>query len=743
MAQRSIDILINARDRSAAALARAGRGIRRLGASLTSLRGALITGAIGATVIQGIRNFASSLQDSASEVRKFENELTELLSLGDNIRNIDNIRQSVLGMSNAFGIARSQIADAMFNLQSGTANLSKVIQNELLRSSIELKEVYGGDLSTDMKALVKVFQIYGNTIQDVTSIQQKLAFLAEEGFLTFEEMATLLPDVASAAQAMGTSLDEVVAALVVATQRGGKTEKTFTGFRNVILRMNKAQEEGIALSGSLADRLSQLRAATEGRPELIKKIFGDEAIATANNLLTSVSQIDDVLRRLDTDVPDVGAKLASRFTDAAFQAAKLNEQFENLIANAKTELTLPTLRRVTQFDAAETAFKLQQQRDPFKRLFGEGFIQKFLILFNEADLAAQGFAEAAASVAVQAKESGSEADISRFETALSRFRELADDPEEKRILARLEAILSDLQGSVAVRQQQQREQEREGERQRVEPFVDLIQKQLDVSSDIAQQVADEIVRAGGGISDIDLDKISQSIQADIDAESISKIIEDTFGIAAENQGVAIADAVRAGSQRLGAFRNAIDEGIRNLGESIKASIDEQAEINLELLRQQAQGSLDDPERGILGLLELSGSDEARAELERRNIQDRFRQVIEQLDEVAKAALFDPSVVSSVAERKRIAEDALTRALDVVGETGVNERDRRLIPTGPIGLESRLLTRAPGLDFDQNIASNTKVSADTLPPILSTLEDMLDGIEEINEKTTSQRVVTID
>ena len=321
-----------------------------------SLKG-LVFGLAGAGgVAASLRGLISGVSEASRRLVEFDTALTPLLGLGDNVDNVDAVRKSVLNMSGAWGIARNEIATAMFDLQSGTANLAKAQQQQLLTSSLELTKVYGGELPTNLKALVKTFQIYRDTIGDVNIVQGRLAFLGEQGFLTFQEMANLLPDVLPAAKAFGFSLDEVVAALVVATQVGGKTEKTFTGMRNVFLRLSEAQKHGITLTGSFANQLEQLNTTAD--PDLIKKIFGAEAFTVTTNLINATKQYREVLADLEGGVESVGEKINRRLNDPTSKLAEtlriISEIQKNLIAGGN-EFTETTGGLLTQFQAIKTA----------------------------------------------------------------------------------------------------------------------------------------------------------------------------------------------------------------------------------------------------------------------------------------------------------------------------------------------------------------------------------------------------
>ncbi len=314
-------------------------GTTRLLAGATNRAGLAVSTLVGTylgftgvrLLIGGLINDMRTLRD---ETIQFEQDITALLSLGDNINNIEGQRRNVLQLSTAWGTARKQIADTLFTLQSSTANLDDVTRNQLLESTLELTKVYSGDLQENLNAIVKTYQIAADQGESVSSVQEKLALAAEDGSLALADLSRRFPDVASKADAAGESIDAALAAIIVASQRGGDISKTFTSVGNLFLRMEQAQKKGIALTGSFTEKLRQL-----GELDRLTRIdiFGTENIAAANNLINAVDQVDAALVRLRSNSLDVGAKFTQRMEDATSRFAEvlgaMREANKNLDVN--------------------------------------------------------------------------------------------------------------------------------------------------------------------------------------------------------------------------------------------------------------------------------------------------------------------------------------------------------------------------------------------------------------------------
>jgi len=289
----------------------------------------------GAGLAMGLSKAVSAIVADLKRARQatldFESEMTELLSLGDNVKNIRAVKAEVIHLSNQMGKSRQEIAGAMFALQSGASDLAATIRKQVLKEAIEMTRVLGGDLRQNVRALTKLMLIYGDSLRDVNHAQNLLAKTSELAEVTLREMAVYYPDVISAAETFGYTMEQVSAAIVVATQRGGKSEKTFTGLRNVFLRLGEAQKLGLKTTG---DFIKDLRQLEQFDPDTLKKIFGAESISVIGNLVKGVASLNEHLKTFKGISGDiVQSKLWDRLGDAAFQYAEISKTVKQMKKN--------------------------------------------------------------------------------------------------------------------------------------------------------------------------------------------------------------------------------------------------------------------------------------------------------------------------------------------------------------------------------------------------------------------------
>lgn len=359
------------------ALGRSGRSAKGAGDSFGALSGTLtkmVGGLVGGYSVKwALGQVAQSFQESVRITQDFNREMTGLLSLGDNARNFASVKQEVLDMSNAMGIARGEVAGMMFNLQSGASGLDVDVIRQLRMETVELAKATGTDLETSMTALLKTFRIYGDEVDSINDLQNKLFQTAERGYMTFGDLGTLLPNVANAAKGFGYELDEVLGMLTVATQVGGDNETTFTGVRNIFLRMNQALEEGIPLTNDL---VTNLQILADQDPDVVNKIFGDRTFATVQGLADNTARLRKEIEKAGTASGDLAqSALWDKMKDASYRLSEMVGAFNKAAENALI-MGGPTAEKyeesVTNMSAAKAGYSQNPLTRPFAGLLSYG-----------------------------------------------------------------------------------------------------------------------------------------------------------------------------------------------------------------------------------------------------------------------------------------------------------------------------------------------------------------------------------
>ena len=313
----------------------------------------MLYGIAGYAGVTGVSTMLSSFGRTYSAITEKSLELqraiTPLSSLGDNAKDLESLRQTTVGLSVALGDTTQNVAEMLFNLQSGTANLSSDQVDDLRVAIVNLAKASGGSLVTSEKLVTGSFQNFGDEINNVTQLSNKLMYTQREASLTFEELGSRLPEVAAAAATVGATFDESMAMIVAGTQKRIPVEKFFTGLRNVLLILDDEEKQrktlGRTFSGSFIDRVEQLReVANDPRmSEGFKKAFGQETVVPAMVLVNAVDEMNTAFKDLNKIAGDTDTAMqviAERMKDPVFAGnvtrsinQKLSEEMPNLVSS--------------------------------------------------------------------------------------------------------------------------------------------------------------------------------------------------------------------------------------------------------------------------------------------------------------------------------------------------------------------------------------------------------------------------
>lgn len=321
------------------------RDVRReaqmTGMTMRSLGRNVLLGVAGlaglGTAAAGLGKVNQTAQAIDAKQLELERAIVPLSSLGDNAGDLARLRREVVTLASALDTTSAAAAQTLFDLQSGTGNLSDAIRGDLGQAMKDLSKATGGDLATAQNLLTSSYQIYGGEVENVTQLMNKLMYTQDKARIGFEDLATRLPELAGAGKVVGVTLDEVLGTVIGSTLKTGSIEKTFTGLRNVFLIMEEAQKKGITLTGTYQEKLSQLKDLFKSsRGEMID-LFGKQSIVTAQNLASSIDVISgsiEDLGKISGESSKAVEIIAKRLEDPVTKMQELNAINEKLRANA-------------------------------------------------------------------------------------------------------------------------------------------------------------------------------------------------------------------------------------------------------------------------------------------------------------------------------------------------------------------------------------------------------------------------
>ena len=309
--------------------------------SLTRMGMAALYGFAGFAGAAGIGSVLSNVASAASELSDkrdaFENVITPLVSLGDNVNRMSEMRAEVLGLAAAMGRSNQEAANFLESVDSLSNAFDPKTLSEIKKESLELTELMGGDMQTNMKLMAKTNIAYGDSFKTINHMQNMLLKTQSDADVPMEEFAYRMPELMSSVEAFGFTFEETAAGIIAATLALGRAEGAFTGLRNVFAIMSEAETKGIKFSGSLVDRLKQLKVAADSGKVSILEVFGRDPTAAAaalKKMIDGVGSSIAELKAIDPMSDTVGDRLNTKFEDSRYAASRKSQLAKSLLENS-------------------------------------------------------------------------------------------------------------------------------------------------------------------------------------------------------------------------------------------------------------------------------------------------------------------------------------------------------------------------------------------------------------------------
>jgi hypothetical protein len=298
-------------------------------------------GIAGYAGVAGISNIITGvvqgMKDIAEQGSALEKAITPLVSLGDNVSKMGEMRKEVIGLGATMGRDNQDIANFLESLNSLSNTMAPSTLRDIKRESLQLSELAGGDLQTNMRMLAKTNESYGSSFETINQAQNKLFRIQQDADVPMEEMAYRMPELMASAKQLGFSFDEVGAGVIATTVALGRSEGAFTGLRNVFAALEEAPKKGIELQGTMVEQLRQLKdAADQGKISLLE-LFGRDPLAAGGALLSKIDSVRsniDMLSNMGPEGDLVGQNLEQKYKDPKFVKARIYDLDKALMANS-------------------------------------------------------------------------------------------------------------------------------------------------------------------------------------------------------------------------------------------------------------------------------------------------------------------------------------------------------------------------------------------------------------------------
>jgi hypothetical protein len=320
--QQKLDATLKSVDKS---LGLHQRNVGNYGSALQGVTGKLM-GAFG--IVGGLQLLSKELKNAYNITKDYEKANAELAGvLGKNIKETASLQKSSkkLGATTAF--SAKEVTGLQIELARMGKTESEIIQmtEGIIDASIAL-----GSSASDTAGLVAAsLNAYQLEAKDSARVADILTLSTQRSALSFSSLHTALPIVAGAAKAAGYSLEDTVAMLGQAADRGIDASTSATALRNIFIELSA---KGLTLDQALKqinNSQNKLSEATD--------LFGQRSAITALALADNVTKTKDLTEALENAGGTAKSVAETQLKTLDGQLRLLNSAWEGLILTISKE----------------------------------------------------------------------------------------------------------------------------------------------------------------------------------------------------------------------------------------------------------------------------------------------------------------------------------------------------------------------------------------------------------------------
>lgn len=261
----------------------AGGAIKQLSSSLMTMAAsyASVTAAIGAAT--------SALRNNIQTAMGFEKSMSQLSSLTGMVgKDLEQLKDYAIELGSKTTLSASQVADAFKMIGSQQPQLlsSGKALKQVTQYAITLSEAAGIDLATAAQTLSTSINQMGGNSENAARYVNVLAAASQKGAGDIAWLGEALTKSATAAKAVGTDYEELVANLEQLAKAGFDASTAGTALRSIIMNLEKQSNSQFKPSivglTQAFENLGKANMDITGYQNIAGKLFATQAMAMAN-----------------------------------------------------------------------------------------------------------------------------------------------------------------------------------------------------------------------------------------------------------------------------------------------------------------------------------------------------------------------------------------------------------------------------------------------------------------------------
>nr|DAM61508.1 MAG TPA: minor tail protein [Caudoviricetes sp.] len=268
------------------ALKSAGTNVKGFGSNIQSIGGNIAKS--GAKMTALTAPLTLGLKKGVEGALELDTAIRQVTTLADkDVLPVGKIEQEVKRISNATGIAQTEISESMYSALSAGVDSSNVV--DFVNKGVKLTKAGFTDMPTVIDATTTALNAYGQSgAEAISHIQDVFVKTQDLGKITVDELGKNIGRVVPFASAAGVSIDQLGAGYSILTAKGQNAAIATTNLSALISELNT--------TGSTADKA-------------LRKSMGQ----SFKEMMNDGKSLGDVLQSLDGVAKEQGLQLGDMF----------------------------------------------------------------------------------------------------------------------------------------------------------------------------------------------------------------------------------------------------------------------------------------------------------------------------------------------------------------------------------------------------------------------------------------------
>lgn len=274
-----IEIEISAKDKASRKIKDVQKSTTKLGKAMGGLKKFAGPAAIAATAVTAIGVSA------VNSGRKFERSFAQVATLLDDVTKdeLKVMHDQLIAVSDEMAVDLNDSVGALYQAISGGIPANSWLR--FMQTAMKLSRAGAAELTPVVGVLAGIMKNYGLEVSETERVSDLLLNTVKLGVTTMDELGASLGDLLPSAKASGLSLEETLGTLAALTQTSGKTTKSVTQFRALLVELMRpttklAQAVKEKLGKSFSDLIKE-GGTTAGVLQNLRNVMPDEEFKAA------------------------------------------------------------------------------------------------------------------------------------------------------------------------------------------------------------------------------------------------------------------------------------------------------------------------------------------------------------------------------------------------------------------------------------------------------------------------------